>query len=872
LLLISLLQHPAIAQHITGDLQFSVFDSLGQPVPGVNAIITGPNVQGVRGAVSDNLGHCVVLALSPGKISVRLSHTAYRPVIVDDVLIQLGKTTSLGEIRLHQRTHDLPELVISGQRPNIDPRSTTYGSNLRPSDFENLPVDRNYRGMVSLLPQANASYFGDEVNIAGATGFENKYVVDGTEVTDPLIGGSGTNLPYNFIQEVEVKAGGYEAESRSSLGGLLNVVTYSGTNEIHGSAFGFYTSNRFASQRRIGLSDPTQGGFSDYDVGFGIGGPIILDELWFYLAYNPTFARRDVDVPGFGISVDRTIMHSFATKLTWGPSSNLRFTFTTTGDPTNRKAVGRNVGVPPASLTSPDPYLQNIREGGINVSLDGTYTLGDNLLFEASLARVDRHDTGEPSTETGNTEVFFNDHTTDVWSGGPSSRWDSFRHSTMARLGGTILAGSNTVKAGIEYKVNSVNNQYTVHSIDKYGDTTYFEFLGKGFEEVQHRIPSVFLQDVWQVTRDLNVHAGIRWDGQYVIGSNGEVVQKVTVPLQPRLGFAYVLDTEASQKIFGSYGRFAQEFGLFQSVNYHSDQGYFYGILYNHDPRVSSTGGDTIFGDRQTISPEVQGLRGQFFDEFSLGYERAVGENLRLSVQGLYRALREVIDEVYLPSEDRNHIGNPGRGILSDWPAPQRNYTALILTIERHQDARFNFLVSYVLSRDYGNYDGLFDAIYHSEFPNGSSAFYDAASAKQNTTGLVQGDRTHVFKLSGSYRILPELSAGISFIAQSGTPLSEFEYLYRGIRFLSPRGSAGRTPAIWDLSARVLYEPPFDDLWRARFILDVFHIASQRKPVDVDKSHGYLDSYGNFYANSTYGQAYRYQPPMSVRLGMEVNF
>jgi hypothetical protein len=730
--------------------------------------------------------------------------------------------------------------------------------------------------MVSLLPQANTSYYGDEVNIGGATGFENKYFVDGVEVTDPLIGASGTNLPYNFIREIEVKAGGYEAESRSSLGGLLNVVTYSGTNEIHGSAFGFYTSNRFASQRRIGLSDPTQGGFSDYDVGFGIGGPIIRDELWFYVAYNPTFARRDVDVPGFGISVDRTFMHSFATKLTWGASSKLRFVLTTTGDPTHRKAVGRNVGVPPASLTSPDPYLQHIVQGGVNLSLQGTYTAAQNLLIDGSVARVNRHDTGEPSTERGNTEAFFNDHTTNVWSGGPMSRWDSFRRSTMANLGGTILAGSNTVKAGIEYKVNSVNNQYTVHSIDKFtnqnNDTLYFESFRKGFEDVQYRIPSVFLQDALQVTRGLNVHAGIRWDGQFIVGSSGDVLQKVTVPLQPRLGFSYVPDEEASQKIFGSFGRYAQEFGLFQSVNYYSDQGYSYGILYDHDPRISPAGGITQYNDHQAIYPDVQGLRGQFFDEFSLGYERAVGMNLRVSVQGLYRTLRETIDEVYFPLEDRNYIGNPGKGILSDWPAPQRRYTALIVTIERHQDARFNFLVSYVLSRDYGNYDGLFDAIYHSEFPNGSSAFYDAASAKQNTTGLVQSDRTHVFKLSGSYRILPELSAGVSFIAQSGTPLSEFEYLDHGIRFLAPRGSAGRTPAIWDLSARLLYELPLDDLWRARLILDVFHIASQRKLVDVDKSQGYVDSNGNFYANSTYGQAYRYQPPMSVRLGMEVNF
>jgi len=173
---------------------------------------------------------------------------------------------------------------------------------------------------------------------------------------------------------------------------------------------------------------------------------------------------------------------------------------------------------------------------------------------------------------------------------------------------------------------------------------------------------------------------------------------------------------------------------------------------------------------------------------------------------------------------------------------------------------------------NYGNYGGVFDALSHSSFPNFGTTFDDLNSTKQFGTGLLPNDRTHTFKFSGSYRILSELSAGITFVAQSGTPQSEFEYLDTGLRFLAPRGSAGRTPAIWDLSARVLYGLPFDGLWRARLVLDVFHIASQRKPVDVDKSQGYIDSNGNFYANSTYGQAYRYQPPMSVRLGMEVSF
>ena len=84
--------------------------------------------------------------------------------------------------------------------------------------FEKIPLDRNYKNIITLLPQANTSYYGDGANIGGATGFENKYFVDGVEVTDPLIGASGTNLPYNFIQEIDLQEGGYDAGSTGFAG------------------------------------------------------------------------------------------------------------------------------------------------------------------------------------------------------------------------------------------------------------------------------------------------------------------------------------------------------------------------------------------------------------------------------------------------------------------------------------------------------------------------------------------------------------------------------------------------------------------------------------------------------------------------------
>ena len=862
-----------IPQEITGSLTGFVVDTTGTPLSSVNISVQGESLQGLKGTATNDKGNFTVYKLPPGSYLVRVSSVGFRDLNIQDVQIRLGQTTNLGQLMLDQMRIDLPEVTVSERKQIIDPVSTTYGGNIRSADFDKLPVDRNSANLVTLMPQANSSYYGDGANIGGATGYENKYFVDGFEVTDPLIGRDGTRLPYNFIQEIQVKDGGYNVDTRSSLGGLINVITYSGSNEFHGSVFGFYTSSRLVSSQKFGALDVSQGAFTDYDLGFGLGGPVIRDRLWFYAAYNPTSYNRDVEVPDFGTYVDKTLLHSFAGKLNWMASENLNFNFTITGDPSQQDAVGRGVNVPPASLIAPDPYLMNIVAGGINYSLFGNYTINDNVSLEAMAARVDRHDTGEGSTEPGRNEIFFIDDLNRTWSGGVGNSWDSFRHSTVGRLSTDVIAGNHFIKGGIEYKTNSAKNIYDYHNIERFDSSSFRESLGKGFGEVSNRIPSLFIQDSWRIFESLNLRAGLRWDGHYIIGTNGKVAQTIKVPLQPRIGIVFLPDKDGTQRIFGSFGRYTQELALFQSVNYQSGDGYDYGIRFTQDPRIDNTGGDTVFNSPHVIRPEIKDLQAQFYDEFTLGYERLILWSVKAGIQGVYRTLRQAIDDAWLPEESRYQYGNPGNGFLSEWPKPQRDYTALIITLERSGDEHFNFLASYVLSRDYGNYEGLFDASYHGSYPNANSAFDDLSTSRINTTGLIPNDRTHVFKFAGSYSFSFGLSTGISFFAASGTPLSELGYTYFGVKYLSPRGSAGRTPAVWDLNARFTYKLDMFSAMEPRLILDLFHIASQRKPVDMDQRKYFSDNDGNpVVPNPTYGQVYRYQPPFSLRFGIEVNF
>jgi len=875
IIIIILISPPSFSQDVTGNLEGRVTDTTGVALSMINVSLIGNSLQGSRGTATNDYGYFRFLSLPVGKYKLKISAVSFSQLNIEEVQVVLGKTTYVGEIVMKQQAISLPEISVSGERPIIDPVSTSYGGNINSSVFEDLPVDRNYVNIATLLPSVNISYYGDPANIGGATGFENKYFVDGVEVSDPLAGRDGTKLPYNFIREVEVKTGGYDVDSRSSLGGLINVVTFSGSNEFHGSVFGFYTSNQLAENQRFGTLDVTQGDFSDYDIGISLGGPIVLNKLWFYAAYNPRFNNRDVEVPSFGTYVDKTMTNSFAGKLSWKASENLNLIFTITGDPTRRDAVGRGINVPPSTLKNPDPFLQDIIEGGVNYSINGIYTIGTNIILQGLITRVDRHDTGEGSTEIGRTEIAYSDYVDEFWSGGVFSSWDSFRYSNFGRISANVILGDHLLNGGVEYKTNSVSNIYDYHLIERYDSSDYGESIGKGFGKVSNRIPSLYIQDSWKIFKSLNLTAGIRWDGHTIIGSNAEVAQTIQVPLQPRIGIVFLPDEEGINRIFGSFGRYSQEYALFQSVNFHSENGYDYWISFDHDPRLDNTGGDTLYNFQHIIRPEVEGLQAQYYDEFSLGYERLIDWNIKVGIQGVYRTLRQGIDRMWLEEEGRWQYGNPGRGIFSEWPQPQRDYTALILTIQRSNDKHFNFLASYILSRNYGNYEGLFDASKHSVFPNENSMFDDLSTSRINTTGLVPNDRTHVFKLSGSYRFSFGLITGISFIAQSGTPLSEYAQDGFGVRkYLLPRGSAGRTKTIWDLNARIIYGLNLFSKLKSQLILDLFHIASQREPVDIEQlKYLNFDENGDpISPNPYYGQAYRYQPSFSLRLGIEVGF
>lgn len=874
-----LLFSPARAQEITGNLEGRIIDSKGQPVLEAKVELSSPALQGIREIATDPRGYFRFFALPIGPYTVKILHPDYQEITFQEVLVLLGKTSTLGVIRPNLRFKEAHEVIVVAEKPVIDLFSTAQGANLSSSQYELLPVQRDYRSLVTLLPQANQSFLGDEANFAGATGLENKYFIDGVEVTDPFRGITGTNLPYNFVQEIEVRTGGYQAEYRSSLGGVVNVVTYSGGDKLRGQLFGFFANNRFSGEPRQGALEVPQGDFAQYDFGLSLGGPVLRDRLWFFGAYNPNFEREDVLIPGCGYYSDRKTTHHFAAKLSWRVNAGNSFVFTVFGDPAERRGIGETFGSigTPTAFANPDPYLADIETGGTSLSLRGNHFISNNFFIETSLSRTTYKYQNLADTERGRSETLFIDAQTGIWSGGVGLQVDTFSTITNVGIKGTLLWGRHTLKAGFEYLHKQLRYDENSEILTMFSPAFFFDWHSeKNDIKVSNRLPSLFIQNSWRLSDHIHINAGLRWDGQFWVGSDGKVAQRISHQFQPRIGLIFQPGQPGTQKVYASFGRFYQELSTWPVLSYAAES-FMRFWYYDHDPRTDPSGGYG-FEIMSAIQPEINGLKGQYYDEFSLGYERQLFDHFKFGLGGLYRTLREGIENAFLPDTGVSAFGNPGRGKLTAFPRMKRQYAALEFTLEKTSAKNFSFLASYVLSKNYGNYAGLFNSDFNYPFPNSNGSF-DLLETLMNGTGCLPNDRTHVFKFSGSYRFDFGLTAGTWVIWQSGTPLNEFGGSTMGppwFIFLRQRGTAGRTPAIFDLNLRLTYDLArlTKTRWQPKLIADVFHVGSQRKPVNFEQIRYFnQDLAGNqINPNPIYGLATRYHPPMSMRLGIEVNF
>jgi outer membrane receptor protein involved in Fe transport len=377
----------------TGTIEGTVTDASGAVVPGITVNVSGANLIRPQSATTDEQGNFRVLNLPPGRYSVIIEAAkGFARYELNDVEVNLSKTTGVNavmQVAGSQTTVD----VVAGA--NIDQTSNTSGRNVSTEQFSNFPTQRTVQSIYTIAPSVTRSGLRDasgrerDPSVAGSSGPENNYILDGVNTTDPAFGGAGSNLPFEFVQEVEIKTGAFGAEYGKSTGGIFNVITKSGGNEFRGDAFAYFTAKSFVRDVKasaIPLTGAVSSSFSEVDAGFDLGGPIIKDKLWFFGAFNPQYRKNFFLTQTFNREVQNKITTPFyAGKLTWGINDNNTFTFSTFGDFTKQEGFlfQLNARVPSNGFgANVESFQGTIETGGHNYTTRLNSTLSKNWIGE----------------------------------------------------------------------------------------------------------------------------------------------------------------------------------------------------------------------------------------------------------------------------------------------------------------------------------------------------------------------------------------------------------------------------------------------------------------------------------------------------------
>jgi hypothetical protein len=296
----------AFGQETTGNIEVTVRDPNQAAVPNVSLTITssGGDTAGFRRTVTtDESGFARLLLVPPGTYSVAAAATAgFRERTVTDVIVVLGKTTP---VTIDLSTTVTGEVTITEtDTAPIDPTDTKIQTTISSQQAELLPKGTNFASLLKLSPATRPEPLSGQFQIDGSSGSENTFIIDGQEVTNARTGvlNQNGNLPFQLIQEFQVKSSGFEAEYGGATGGVINVVTRGGSNTWRGEFGAQFLPSALQALGRptLFLNTNNQAEYfrpqRDRYLGFyptaNLGGPIIKDHLWFNASYTPQIFTR----------------------------------------------------------------------------------------------------------------------------------------------------------------------------------------------------------------------------------------------------------------------------------------------------------------------------------------------------------------------------------------------------------------------------------------------------------------------------------------------------------------------------------------------------------------------------------------------------
>lgn len=359
-----------------GAISGTVTDSSKAVVPDATVTITGP--LGNQTQTTNPQGAFGFHDLVPGSYSVKVQKTGFSNTVLPSVTVLINNTATLN-LTLNPGSVETT-VEVSGASEAIDTTNSSVNSNISDDFYNSVPVKRNVSNVMLIAPGAvsglgtglmttytamsgNAATYANP-SINGASGLENLYVADGVILNDPSFGGFGgfstqygalgSGITPAFVKEVEIKTAAFEPQYGHSTGGVVQIVTKSGSRNFHGT-IGAYIQPRFFETDYLNKDNfhpvnltGIHHNNASYEGDVELGGyiPHFRDHLFFFGAFDPTVFNNYVSPAATGglfltnPNYDRkTDTYSYAAKLTYQLNSQVMLETSLFGDPSKTNAV-----------------------------------------------------------------------------------------------------------------------------------------------------------------------------------------------------------------------------------------------------------------------------------------------------------------------------------------------------------------------------------------------------------------------------------------------------------------------------------------------------------------------------------------------------
>lgn len=551
----------AQAQTSGANLVGKVTDKNGAPLPGATVTVTQKETGFTRSTVSESDGTYRLPSVPVGTYTVTVELNGFATVTVEEVRLNVA---SQREINIDMSPATVEETItVTAEAPLVQTEAA-IGTVVSDQQLENLPLNgRQFANLAILAPGTSLAYNSDptkpgQLTIAlnGGIGRNVNFLIDGGDNTDDTIGGALQNFNLESVQEFNIQTQQYKAEYGRSTGGVLTVVTKTGTNDFAGSAWGFFRddslNSKTESERLAGIDKQP---YERKQYGASLGGPIVKDRAHFFATYEKTdrttnyTINTDGELPQLdGTSVALPFKDELATAKVTHNISPKQYLQVRYGYQKNSDKYGASPLAAPDSLgTITNKYSSILAGHSLQIGTDSLneflfqYTKFENLIAADSDAPTIYFPSGTHTGQNINTPQ--------------STNQTKYQYKDDFSFTRSLAGRANNFKVGANYIheptlggdfSTGLNGQFQLNAAGNVTNITFFGgFFGEDTPVDQY---SAYVQDDVLVSDRLTVNLGLRydyWDGFDLDQQNNPIWQ--TLSTQTRYNEFYLRDFQGGR-------------------------------------------------------------------------------------------------------------------------------------------------------------------------------------------------------------------------------------------------------------------------------------------------------------------------------------